>query len=510
MLAGEPPFTGTTPQSVIAKRFGAPAPSVAQLREAVPAGVEAAVAKALSREPDDRFATARDFAAALASAPGLARATRFRRPGGWRLRAIVACAAAGVLLGALWYRGHSARTAKMRWVTREAIPLIRSLADSGRWDSAYGVATRAAVIAPHDSALVALWPKFTDTFTIQSDPPGARVYRKSYSTPDAPWALLGITPLASARLPFRLSRIRLEKEGRRPVDAALEPYGMSRSAFVLDSAAAGDTTMVRVPGGEVGVDLPGLDQLEPIALGDFLIGRHEVTNRAWKQFVEQGGYRRKELWKEPFVFAGRALSWEEAMARFTDRTGRPGPATWEAGDYPTGQADYPVTGVSWYEAEAYAAFAGTALPTIYHWSRAAHTRASANIVPLSNFRGAARRRSAGTTGWDHSGPTTWPATSASGVSTRQAANVTSWAAAGTTRLTPSTTPTPSPRSTARRPTAFGWRGTSPTPTWRSPNEAWYARFATSAASGRRPTRCSRPTGGCTTTTRSRSRAGSRQ
>jgi dienelactone hydrolase len=75
------------------------------------------------------------------------------------------------------------------------------------------------------------------------------------------------------------------------------------------------------------------------------------------------------------------------MARFTDRTGRPGPAGWEAGSYPEGQADHPVTGVSWYEAAAFAAFADADLPTIYHWSRAAFTWGGAGIVPLSNFSG---------------------------------------------------------------------------------------------------------------------------
>jgi dienelactone hydrolase len=43
--------------------------------------------------------------------------------------------------------------------------------------------------------------------------------------------------------------------------------------------------------------------------------------------------------------------------------------------------------VSWYEAAAYAAFAGADLPTIYHWSRAAFTWGGAAIVPLSNFAG---------------------------------------------------------------------------------------------------------------------------
>jgi hypothetical protein len=67
----------------------------------------------------------------------------------------------------------------------------------------------------------------------------------------------------------------------------------------------------------------------------------------------------------------RTLSWAEALALFRDATGRPGPAPWEQGDYPRVQEDFPVSGVSWYEAAAYAEFAGKALPTIYHWVTAA-------------------------------------------------------------------------------------------------------------------------------------------
>ena len=57
------------------------------------------------------------------------------------------------------------------------------------------------------------------------------------------------------------------------------------------------------------------------------------------------------------------------------------------GSYIAGQDDYPVAGVSWYEAAAYARWAGKSLPTIYHWSRAADQRLSGSVVPASNFSG---------------------------------------------------------------------------------------------------------------------------
>jgi hypothetical protein len=118
---------------------------------------------------------------------------------------------------------------------------------------------------------------------------------------------------------------------------------------------------------------------------DYWMDRFEVTNKRFKQFVEAGGYRKVEYWKQPFVENGQTLSWQEAMSRFRDKAGRPGPAAWELGDYPEGQADYPVTGVSWYEAAAYGEFAGKHLPTAHQWQNAAQTWFASDIVPLSNF-----------------------------------------------------------------------------------------------------------------------------
>ena len=67
MLAGEPPFTGNTAQSVIAKRIAESAPNVSTLRDTVPASVNESLAKALARSPADRYESAAAFASALAA-----------------------------------------------------------------------------------------------------------------------------------------------------------------------------------------------------------------------------------------------------------------------------------------------------------------------------------------------------------------------------------------------------------------------------------------------------------
>jgi eukaryotic-like serine/threonine-protein kinase len=67
MLAGEPPFTGRTPQAIMARRLTEPVPPLRTLRD-IPEPVEQAVTKALARSPADRFAAAKKFLEALTGA----------------------------------------------------------------------------------------------------------------------------------------------------------------------------------------------------------------------------------------------------------------------------------------------------------------------------------------------------------------------------------------------------------------------------------------------------------
>jgi eukaryotic-like serine/threonine-protein kinase len=101
MLAGEPPYTGSTAQAIIAKRLSEPIPHVSTLRE-VPAGVERAVHRALSRTPADRFPSAGSFADALTAAPTKVHAGGASRRIRWWQAAVVLLVVCGVALMALF------------------------------------------------------------------------------------------------------------------------------------------------------------------------------------------------------------------------------------------------------------------------------------------------------------------------------------------------------------------------------------------------------------------------
>jgi dipeptidyl aminopeptidase/acylaminoacyl peptidase len=76
MLAGEPPHTGATVQAVIVKLLHERPIPLGRLRDTVPPGVDAAVARALAKVPADRFSGAKEFAAALRAEPGTESSTR--------------------------------------------------------------------------------------------------------------------------------------------------------------------------------------------------------------------------------------------------------------------------------------------------------------------------------------------------------------------------------------------------------------------------------------------------
>jgi formylglycine-generating enzyme required for sulfatase activity len=103
----------------------------------------------------------------------------------------------------------------------------------------------------------------------------------------------------------------------------------------------------------------------------FLIDRHEVTNAEFGKFVAAGGYRDSTYWPQTLLVDHRRTPWRQAVRGFVDRTGLPGPRGWSSGTFAPDRANHPVTGVSWYEAAAYASWVGKELPSRAQWYRAA-------------------------------------------------------------------------------------------------------------------------------------------
>jgi hypothetical protein len=200
---------------------------------------------------------------------------------------------------------------------------------------------------------------------------------------------LGATPLDHVQIPNGYLRWRVSKAGvgeftGAPVTTNVHGF-VPEFNFALDAAVAAPAGMAPVPAGKYFSIVWSLGDLGPYNLPKFYIDRFEVTNRQYQEFVDKGGYQKREYWKEKFVRDGKELTWDQALDVLRDSTGRPGPSTWAAGHYPAGQADYPVGGVSWYEASAYAEFAGKSLPAISQWYIAAPSSIAKYIIALSNF-----------------------------------------------------------------------------------------------------------------------------
>ena len=293
--------------------------------------------------------------------------------------AIVVLVAITLIVALVAHRG-----AKIRWARNRAMPEIVRLIEEEKYIDAYRLAEKAERYISEDSLLLNLWPKISRVGSIHTIPKGADIFWKPYEAVDREWDRLGQTPLDGIRLPRGYFRWRIVKEGREQIEiAAASPQ--DTLTLALDESGSIPKGMVRVEGGITGLGvLPNLIG-STVDLDQFMIDAHEVTNRQFKAFVDSGGYEKPRFWKHEFVKNGATLTFAQALKEFVDATGSPGPANWELGVYPEGQEDYPVSGISWYEAAAFAEFSGKNLPTVFHWFKASDYRSSSDILPLSNF-----------------------------------------------------------------------------------------------------------------------------
>lgn len=272
---------------------------------------------------------------------------------------------------------------RRHWVRERAVADISRLVDAQQTVQALRLVQTAERYLPGDPDLARVASKASRIASIRSSPPGALVEVEDYQSLDNDWLPIGTTPLEHARIPSGYLRWKVSKPG--VGESITAPLTFDTMTFDLDAAVHAPDGMVPVAAGRWGDSLAFLGWLGPYDLPAFFIDRFEVTNRQYQAFVAAGGYTNQQYWKEPFVDGTRTLSWTEAMDRLRDTTGRPGPATWTGGHFPEGKADFPVSGISWYEALAYAEFAGKSLPVMAQGYRAEPAAMDQYVLPLSNL-----------------------------------------------------------------------------------------------------------------------------
>lgn len=290
--------------------------------------------------------------------------------------------AAILLLGALGFREYNKQQGK-QWAIQEAIPQIEKYRDEKNFRDAYILALEAEKRLKEDFRLQALWPIISIEVDLDSKPPGAKVYRKTYVSSDQDWDFIGNTPLRGVRTYQGESIWKLEKEGFHS-SIRLNPFPL----VTLDAADSSPEDMVRIETDSTNLEMVmGFGVNHPVErVNSFLMDQYEVTNQDYQAFVNAGGYQEQKYWRVPFKKSNQSISFKEAIQEFRDQTDRPGPAEWELGEYPKGQDQLPVTGICWYEAAAYAEYVDKSLPTIYHWDIAADVWLSDLVVPASNIQ----------------------------------------------------------------------------------------------------------------------------
>jgi formylglycine-generating enzyme required for sulfatase activity len=349
----------------------------------VPPKLNAVITKALEQDPKNRFPSAVEMHDELRQISRIspAPAQKSALPA---LRWIAAILLIAVATVAVW----SILRARRMKEAKAMIPRAEQLYAEHKYPESYDVTMQAAAIVPNDDRLLDLITKVTQKVSITSEPSGATVYLERFRGPSAR-VRAGTTPLELPRLLRADYLVTLEKNGfasaTRPLSIAPiwnRDYETRRMPGALQMTLLPSSKMppkmVFVSGGPY--RLQGWFRASDRApdLRDFFIDRFEVSNHDFEEFVRDGGYRRRELWK------GLPVAFDIAMKRFVDTTGLPGPRSWSGGAPPEGRENFPVTDVTWYEAAAFAEWSGKKLPTIFQWEKAGRypgTRGAATSFP---------------------------------------------------------------------------------------------------------------------------------
>ena len=287
------------------------------------------------------------------------------------------------------------------WVNNFMLPEVQRYLSEDNNVAAWLISNKINSFAPFFSNLSEEDNDISAISEIKTQQEGVSIYWKAYEN-DQEWKFLGRSPLKPVRLPRGTIQFKLEKEGYETQILSLSnpswrlgnytiDLGLKIDPINLQPQGSSPKGMIYIQGGDFIPAITGVG-IDPVFLQPFYIDKNEVTNKEFKDFIDAGGYENFQYWVDmEFVKDGVSLTWEEAKANMLDTTGISGPAGWEVGMYLKGEESFPVTGISWYEALAYARYKGNILPPMYHLAKAAYppgeigSPISPKLLKFSNF-----------------------------------------------------------------------------------------------------------------------------
>lgn len=397
MVTGNLPFDGANTAALI-KTILTEEPNLNNKSQSeLPKPLLKVLDRALEKDPAKRYSSAEEFGKELKSvlasmsapvaAPSVSVVSVLKRP------VVFVPVIAIVVVTALFGYRIMAERAQIDWARNEAIPQITELIETDELFQAFVLAQKAEHYLGDDVSLAKLIDETSIIGRFDSAPTSASLYIKDYGKPEQDWLYVGETPLEGVRFPRGALRFKIEKPGYADsITAGRGRYLGRENLIVIDLFTPDElpANMIEIPTWDNLLQLAGLAKTDSTPVPSFLIDQYEVTNAAYRKFMDVGGYENQEYWDEAIIRDGEELPFQVAMELFRDKTGRTGPSSWEGGTFGKGLDSHPVSGVSWYEAAAYAKWVGKRLPTVFHWQNAAFP-GFGEVIKFSNFGGQGTR-----------------------------------------------------------------------------------------------------------------------
>lgn len=267
----------------------------------------------------------------------------------------------------------------------EELPKIIELYDKGEIFDVYILTKKLHALNPGNEVINNYFNKSRRYIKVKTNIDGVKVSLKIKG--DSLYRNIGLTPIDSIDVPrIRDSYLlKLEHNGVSYIENAIfnHKYNLPAKKFQLPQNHKAF----------LGKDfnrmwLQGV-QFNNIKIDPFTISKSEVSNEEYQEFVDDGGYIDPKFWDFPIMIGNRSYDFKSTLKLFTGKYGKPGPADWSYGKFPSGLENHPVTGISWFEAKAYAKYRKLDIPNVFQWLYTSGTGFSgiydSEVIDNSNF-----------------------------------------------------------------------------------------------------------------------------